>query len=380
MSTKGTEPARVLIWTGAVLPGSETFIRNQSDALRRWSPKLAGLFRQSSPLSRHDDRSLYTSSRLDAFLLQLFKLTGHSRRADRLIRTWQPQVIHAHFLPNGWRISRSAQRHGVPLLVTAHGSDALSWPRQRGLRGVFAKHQMRQVFRRAALIFAVSEFVRRRIIELGAEPHKVVVHYTGIPISSTPSSGRNKHWDVAFVGRFVEVKGIFDLIDSLDLVAAHQATSAVLVGDGELMSLVRERASRSMANITILGQQSPEAARRVIEQSRVLAGPSRKSSDGSIEGLGMVFLEAAASGVPVVATVHGGIPEAVRHGATGLLSPEGDIVALADNIRRVLNDEAFANQLAMAGRTRALEFFDVERQTAKLEEIYDAIVRNDSDA
>jgi glycosyltransferase involved in cell wall biosynthesis len=87
----------------------------------------------------------------------------------------------------------------------------------------------------------------------------------------------------------------------------------------------------------------------------------------------MVFLESLANELPVVSTNHGGIPEAVEHGQSGLLVPEGDVPSLASALARVLASRELRASMACAGRQRTIEDFDVAKQTEKLEEIYDEV-------
>ena len=90
----------------------------------------------------------------------------------------------------------------------------------------------------------------------------------------------------------------------------------------------------------------------------------------------MVFAEAQAMGTPVASYVSGGIPEAVLHGVTGLLAPEGNHRMLAENIIQLLRDQEMRTKFALAGREHVLSQFDVRKQTAKLEEIYDEVLRH----
>jgi colanic acid/amylovoran biosynthesis glycosyltransferase len=85
------------------------------------------------------------------------------------------------------------------------------------------------------------------------------------------------------------------------------------------------------------------------------------------------IVEAARLGLPTVSTYHSGIPEAVKHGETGLLGDEGDRAALAANIRRLLTDDALRARLGEQARRNADEHFDLATQTAELERLYDAV-------
>jgi glycosyltransferase involved in cell wall biosynthesis len=109
-------------------------------------------------------------------------------------------------------------------------------------------------------------------------------------------------------------------------------------------------------------------------QAKILAVPSRTAPDGDAEGLPTTILEAGALGVPAVATRHSGIPEAVRHGETGLLGPERDRAALAANLRALLGDDALRERLGRQARLHVATHFDLARQTRRLEDLYDSLV------
>lgn len=365
---------RVLVWTSSLLPGSETFIRSQSDALTRWQRRLAGVYRHESPLTRDDDYVLYAGGPISVLLRRVFLKTGVSTRAIRLLRQWRPDLVHAHFLPNAWSIARAARISHIPLIVTVHGFDVTTWATKPGFWGWRSRRKARVALNQAALVIAVSGHIREKVLALGADPTKVVVHHIGISIPPAPAHRGEADWDVAFVGRFVPKKGVLDLIDALGVVARTRSVSAVFIGDGPLMPDALEHAASTNADITFLGAQAPEQVRAVLERSRVFAAPSKTAPDGDSEGFGMVFLEAAAASLPVVSTLHGGIPEAVDDGATGLLSPEGDVSALAENILSLLSAPDRRARMGELGRRRVEERFDIVTQTALLEDIYDRVI------
>jgi glycosyltransferase involved in cell wall biosynthesis len=105
----------------------------------------------------------------------------------------------------------------------------------------------------------------------------------------------------------------------------------------------------------------------------VLAVPSTTGAGGDAEGLPNVVVEAAASGLPVVATHHAGIPEAVVNGVTGLLVPERDLGALAQGLAALLRNSDRRNRMAEAARHRAASKFDAAKQMERLESCYDRL-------
>jgi glycosyltransferase involved in cell wall biosynthesis len=288
----------------------------------------------------------------------------------------RPAVVHAHFAGDGWLISRSAARLGVPLVITVHGQDVTRQPTAPGPRGIRYRRNLRTAFDRAALIIAVSEVIRQKTIALGADPAKVRVHHTGVPVPLA-STETAKKWDVVFVGRFVEKKGIDDLIEALGLIPEPRPR-ALFIGTGPMEESIRARAAELGLDATFLGAQEPAVVHRSMAESKVFVSPSKTAPNGDAEGLPTTILEAARLGVPVVSTRHSGIPEAVVHGETGLLGDEGDRSALADNIRRLLADEPLRNRLGDQARRLADARFDLGKQTRRLEELYDAVAARDA--
>ena len=355
----------VAIWRSVLLPGSETFIRGQADALTRWRPAFLGATRFDSALAR--DTDVTPRGRL-AF--RWLRLTGGSSRIRKLLAGLHASVVHAHFAGDGWLISRSAVRLGIPLVITLHGQDVTRQPSAPGLRGRRYRRNLRTAFDRATLILAVSEFIRQRAIALGADPAKVRVHHTGVPAPAVEPAA--KVWDVLFVGRFVEKKGIDDLIEALGTIREPQPR-ALFIGTGPLADPIRKRAAELGLDATFRGAQDSSAVATSMAESKIFASPSKTASNGDSEGLPTTIVEAARLGVPAVSTYHSGIPEAVVPGETGLLCAEGDRAALAANIRRLLTDDDLRTRLGDQARRRADERFDLATQTRLLEDWYDSV-------
>ncbi|GAB1640530.1 glycosyltransferase [Krasilnikovia sp. MM14-A1259] len=363
-----SEINRVVVWRSGMLAGAETFIRDQGLALRRWQPVFAGATRVESPLARDDDVIAFADDPGEFLRL---RLTGRSARLHQLMGNLAPDLVHAHFAGDAWLVSRAAAAAGAPLIVTVHGHDVTRQPLAAGLRGVRYRRKLSTVFRRAALILAVSGPIRSRALGwCGVDPEKVRVHHTGVAIPALQDAPRR--WDVTFVGRFVDKKGADDLVEALAALADLRPR-VLFVGDGPLAETTRRHARRLRLDATFLGTQEHAAVGQALAATRILAAPSRTAADGDTEGLPTTILEASARGVPVVSTRHSGIPEAVMHETTGLLGPERDPVALAAHLRRLLTNEDLRQRLGRQAREHVRRHFDLDRQTRLLEEMYDEV-------
>ncbi len=210
---------------------------------------------------------------------------------------------------------------------------------------------------------------------MGVPTSKIVVQHIGIPLP-TPAPYDGPRQGIVFVGRLVEKKGCGDLLAALDrLPQPLRSTPVRVVGDGPLRAELAETAQRLGLDVTFLGRQPPSVVADELARGRVFCAPSRTAANGDVEGFGMVFLEAAAAGLPVVTYDSGGTSEAVAHARTGLVVPERDVEALAAALGSLLLDPDLAQALGEAGRRRVVEEFQVEPLTAQLEDLYDRVAR-----
>jgi glycosyltransferase involved in cell wall biosynthesis len=242
------------------------------------------------------------------------------------------------------------------------------------VRGAAYVRRLRNVFEYADTLVAVSECVSSQLVRLGAPAHKIRVHHIGIPVTA-PAPEPGPRAGVVFVGRLVDVKGVGDLVAALGMLPAHlrEGLPVTVVGSGPRLADLRRQADDAGIDVTFTGYLPPDEVAGVLRRSAIFCGPSKTSPDGDVEAFGMVFLEAALHGLPVVAYHHGGVSEAVDDGRTGLLAPEGDVPALADHVRRLLESPGEAAALGAAGRARVLAQFDVVQQTRLLEDLYDEV-------
>jgi len=361
---------RVLIYRDSLLPISETFIAAQARALRSYDPIFVGLQRTDPCLPLEfktillTDKRRIQSRKRSEFLIRLCLAPAFYTKLGRA----KAELMHAHFAPDGVRGSRISKHLGIPLIVSLHGYDVTT---RQDFKTKYAK-----LWKEASLFVCVSEFIRRKAIEAGFPLGKLITHYTGIDKNEFVSSAEKRVPGlVLFVGRLVEKKGCEVLIRAMEYVS-RQAPNAhlLVVGDGPLRPALSELGSQIKAPIRFAGALSPEQVRYWMRKATVFCVPSLTAANGDSEGFGMVFLEAQACGTPVVSTLHGGIPEAVRNMETGTLTQEGKVDELADAIVMYLTQPKLAAEHGARGQLWVKERFDLSKQTDLLEDIYEQVI------
>jgi colanic acid/amylovoran biosynthesis glycosyltransferase len=118
------------------------------------------------------------------------------------------------------------------------------------------------------------------------------------------------------------------------------------------------------------GFLSQEELREIFYASHIFLHPSETGVDGNQEGIPNSMLEAMASGLPVFATNHGGIPEAIENGVSGILVPECDYEALAQALLDAVQDRHLLSRIARAGAEAVAQKFDQRKQISRLETLY----------
>ncbi len=301
-----------------------------------------------------------------------FRITRRHPALDQFLSDSGIRAIHAHFGTSAVDIAPSAERHGLPLIATFHGSDVTRYLVGRDPKAALYRARLRHVFRYSTLLIAVSGFIASELQRMGAPPCKIVVHHIGIPIPDPPVPRVDRE-GVLYVGRLLQSKGIFDLVRAMSRLSQPvRSTQLTVIGDGPAIGEVQDLASELGVKVRLLGYQPPHIVAQHMCNNAVFCMPSHS------EGLGMVFLEAAAHQLPVVATKIGGIPEAVIDGQTGLLGEVGNITKIAASLSCLLANRLQARSMGVAGRRHVTEAFDISRQSRTLEELYSSVVKDGS--
>lgn len=284
-------------------------------------------------------------------------LLSASWNAWRLMRRWKPQVLHAHWLlPQGLvaAVLATLDRSTPPLVVTSHGSDLYA------LQAGGLKMLKRFVARQAACVTVVSDAMRIELVRKGVDPAKVVVEPMGVDLAGRfrldAATARQRN-ELLFVGRLVKGKGVHHLVKAMPAIARrHPSARLTIVGSGPEEAALRACVASLQLNarVDFLGAVTQEALPRLYQRATVFVAPFSVDAQ---EGLGLVLVEAAACGCPVVAGDLAAVRDVVRDETVGTLVPAGDEQALAEAICAVLSMPGESPDRTLA-RTRAVAHFD----------------------
>jgi glycosyltransferase involved in cell wall biosynthesis len=366
----------VLIYRNELLPRSETFIQEQAHALTQFRPIFAGLTRCNPGLPLLDSSILLCqdNSRYSRSKGLMYRATGCAPGFHARARRVGATLVNAHFAMDGANALALAQAVNVPLIVTLHGNDVTASERLHriAIRGHLYLLRRQRMWKTAKVFLCASDFLRRRAIELGFPEEKLKTHYIGVNLKFfCPPADDQPRQNVLFVGRLVEKKGCTYLIQAMQKVQSRSPLARlVVVGDGPERANLEAQAQSLGIRCDFRGAQASSVVRQEMSFARVFCVPSMTARNGDSEGLGIVFAEAQAMGVPVVSSLHGGIPEVVCDGSTGLLAPERDHSRLAEHIIRFFADETFWKDCSRKAQAWIADRFDIRRQTVSLEETY----------
>jgi glycosyltransferase involved in cell wall biosynthesis len=297
---------------------------------------------------------------------------GEFEAGREILLRRDPDLMHIYFGNTGVHLLPLIERWDRPCIVSFHGMDVQHRESEQGYEA-----RLRRLLRVIPMVLVRSRSIAERLIELECDPLKIRLNRTGIPLEDFPYVSRkvpiNGSWNIVQACRLVPKKGLPTALRAFLLFAQKFPNARfIIAGEGpllkELQKLVCEL--RVEKAVHFAGFLSQIELRKLFERSHLFVHPSEVAIDSNQEGVPNSMLEAMASGLPVVATMHGGIPEAVTDGVSGLLVPERDHQRLGNSMIALVEDPARLLEMGKAAsRTVTAEFAQV-RQTEALESAY----------
>ncbi|MEM0896886.1 MAG: glycosyltransferase [Verrucomicrobiota bacterium] len=300
----------------------------------------------------------------------------HPYNLLELLQHHRPDVVHVYYghkaVKHIWMLMES----GIPFVISFHGVDVVKFIEEK-----FYLEKLRIAFNEAEVVMARSQSLLDRLKDLGCPEEKLRMNRTPIPMEDIVPFERKPppdgQWRLIQACRLIPKKGIFTVLGALPKVLRkYPSMKYLLAGIGpsreEIAEAVRVRGLSE--NVEMLGWLDQEKLRKRYEESHIFLHPSQLTQDQDQEGVPNSMLEAMAGGLPVVATYHGGIPEAVTNEGDGLLVPERSPEELGDAILRMMEEpgllEACSRKAAISSRAN----FGFDAQIGNLEGLYDEAV------
>jgi len=296
---------------------------------------------------------------------ELSALTAMLQRADA-------QLVHIFFGHIAVHLLPLIRVWPKPSIVSFHGADVLIDMEKPAYRR--ATKEMLDAVER---VLVRSESLRRAVVDLGCDENKVDIVRTGIPLDQFPFRERqfpqNGEWRFVQACRLIEKKGLSTTLHAFtNFLSRYPGARLTIAGEGPLLSELRNLALKLRIDnrVALTGFVSQERLREIFYASHIFLHPSEIGRDGNQEGIPNSMLEAMASGLPVFATNHGGIPEAIENGASGVLVPERDHNALTRALLDAAQDRHFLSRIARNGAKAVAQKFDQRMQVRRLEDVY----------
>ena len=362
------------------------------------------IFAQISHLKRYQPLVITTRKRnLDIFpvkdIYSLSDLSSLNRFFQRQYAKWtnfyypfffkvlkktRVSHLHSHFGNRGYFDLALKQKLKIPQVTTFYGHDVSMLPQEERWRKRF-----KVLFEQCDLILAEGHYMKKSLLNLGCPDSKVRVQHLGINLEKIPFIPRklNDHQNakILIAGTFREKKGITYALEAFaKLTSKYKNIEVTLVGDAgrsqreidykkEITTIISTRKIADKVNY--LGFLPYPAFIEEAKNNHIFLSPSIHPSDGETEGGAPVALiEMSAYGMPIVSTFHCDIPEVVVDGESGFLVQEKDTNGLAERLEHLINHPELWESMGKAGRRHIEEEFNIVKQAAKLESIYDRLL------
>ncbi len=378
---RGRPVTEIVVFRQNLFRVSEPFVTGQAEALPHYRPIYLGRRRHGPAPEGACTLALEDGAGWASWPgIGWQMITRRPAPYQVLLAGRRPALIHAHFGIDGVCVLPLARRLGMPLVTTFHGFDAtLSTPALLTSPAWASYPLLRhRLAREGALFLCVSEFIRGRVLAMGFPPERTHVHYTGVDCAAIrPRAADEETRTVLHVARLVEMKGTEYLLLAFAALPSSLAdVRLVVIGDGARRGRLEALARRLGLGerVRFLGARPHAEVVAWLRQAAMLVLPSVRTRTGRVEGLGMVLLEAAATGVPVVGSRVGGIPEGMEDGTTGFLVPERDPAALARRMVELLERPELRQRMGDAARRFVERRFEIGRQSGALERFYDGVL------
>ena len=301
---------------------------------------------------------------------------GEYQTLDSLLERHGADLMHIYFGHTGVHLLPFIKQWDKPCVVSFHGADVAH---KQDIKDYPAK--LRRLFDAVPLVLARSQSLAERLIHLGCPPGKLRINRTGVPLDEFPFIDRQPpsdgKWRVVQACRLIPKKGVATSLRAFAIFKKDNPEAEFFIaGKGPLQPELEMLAAGLgiFKDVHFVGFLSQPKLRELYASSHLFLHPSETSPNQDQEGVPNSILEGMATGLPVAGTRHGGIPEAVDHGRTGLLVPEEDHVALANAMQEITHSPGLLAEMGLRARAAVIDRFEQDAQVDLLESFYEEAI------
>jgi colanic acid/amylovoran biosynthesis glycosyltransferase len=304
------------------------------------------------------------------------KRTGAAIYSMPSINRYDFDVIHCHFGVNGITAAKLKKVDVItsPIVVSFHGN------------GIREGHSnggdiYEELFEYVDIILANSENSKEALIEFGADPDMVKIQHIGIDLDKfgySYDSINDEDISILSVGRLVKEKNhkaAIEIINTISKMDLEQNIAYRIVGNGPLREKLEQLIEKYDLNgtISLVGAKTQSEVRDEMKNADIFLHPSKN------EAFGKVLLEAQATGLPIVASNAGGIPDAVNAGNSAFITSKDNIEKMSTYLSDLILDDDLRKEMSLSGRKYVEDNFDINKLNDGLIQIYEDLLSNHCD-
>ncbi len=290
----------------------------------------------------------------------------------RVLEMKGAKLLHVYFGHIAVHLLPLMQEWNRPTVVSFHGADVMV-----DLGKPAYRNATMRMLEAARLVLVRSDSLGQALVRLGTDKEKIRIQRTGVPLADFPFKARvwpiDGAWQFLQASRLIEKKGLQTSLRAFaTVVRQYPQVHFTIAGEGPLLDELRRLTNELQIaeHVTFAGFLSQAKLRELYYQAHIFLHPSETGADGNQEGVPNSMLEAMATGLPVFATNHGGIPEAIENGTSGFLTDEGDADGLTKAILGASGNPSQLTQIAQCGAAAVAQKFEQQAQIETLEEYY----------
>ncbi len=300
---------------------------------------------------------------------------GEYQRLVSILARRGADMMHIYFGHTGVHLLPFVRGWNKPCVVSFHGADVAI---KQDVENYPEK--LRILFDSVPVVLARSQSLADRLVTFGCAPEKIRINRTGIPLKEFPyvqrELPRDGQWQIAQACRLIDKKGVGSAIRAFAIFAEKFPKAEFFIaGKGPLQPELQALAQRLgvASKVHFGGFLSQPDLKALYGRAHIFIHPSETPRDENQEGVPNSILEAMATGLPIIATRHGGIPEAVTENLNGFLSDERDTRSLGRSMIALANSRELYLRFSLAARMAVAENFDQETSIRDLERVYEEV-------